>query len=98
MSQTARSLQRRIFFGALMVTAMMVVMVGTLASTVRTAHAAKPEIDLTYANGTVVNMIGVHVITDPNLLAQAEELYLAAFPVDTSCAPNCGPITLPSGY
>jgi hypothetical protein len=65
-----------------------------------TARAGGQEIDPTWANGTTVYMIGPHIIpnADPNLLAHAPELYIVSFPVDTSCAPNCGPITLPSGY
>jgi hypothetical protein len=65
-----------------------------------TAHAAKPEIDPTYANGQTVNMIGPHMIVDardtqPNLYASSQELYLLSYPVP---AGTSGPITLPSGY
>lgn len=65
-----------------------------------TAHAATQEIDPSYANGVTVYMIGPKLITNPNpqLFAQSEELYLVAYPEDTRCAPNCGPVTLPSGY
>jgi len=67
------------------------------------ATAAKPEIDPTYANGTVVYMIGPHIIqnareTMPNAYAHAEELYLLTYPQQTEPAPGAGPITLPSGY
>jgi len=65
-----------------------------------TAHAAKPEIDPTYANGQTVYMIGPHLIVDardtqPNLYASSQELYLLSYPVP---AGTSGPITLPSGY
>lgn len=64
------------------------------------AHAATQQIDPSYANGVTVYMIGPKLITNPNpqLLAQADDLYLLAYPEDTSCAPNCGRVTLPSGY
>lgn len=64
------------------------------------ARASGQEIDPSYANGHTVYMIGPHLITNPNpnLLAQADELYLLSFPIDTSCAPNCPAVTLPSGY
>ena len=67
------------------------------------ANAVKPEIDPTWANGVVVNMIGPHVIvgareSQPELYAHAEELYLVVFPQATVPAPNAGPITLPFGY
>jgi hypothetical protein len=65
------------------------------------ASADAPAIDPSYANNTTVYMIGPHMITNPNpnLLAQAQSLYVLAFPEDTSCAPNnCTAITLPSGY
>jgi predicted small lipoprotein YifL len=67
------------------------------------ATAAKPEIDPTYANGTVVYMIGPHIIpgareTMPNAYAHAEELYLVTYRQQTLPAPGAGPITLPSGY
>jgi len=63
----------------------------------------KPEIDPTWANGTLVYMIGPHLIehareTMPNAYAKAEELYLVVFPQATTPAPGAGPITLPSGY
>jgi hypothetical protein len=66
----------------------------------------KPEIDPTYANGTTVYMIGVHLVvnartTMPNAYAHAEELYLLVYPQDPALpppAPGAGPITLPSGY
>jgi hypothetical protein len=62
--------------------------------------AAAQEIDPSYANGTTVYMIGPHMITNPNpnLLAQAEPLYILAYPVNPNGATNLGPITLPSGY
>lgn len=70
-----------------------------LASRVSAAHQ---EIDPSYANGITVYMIGPHMITNPNpnLLAQAEPLYILAYPVNSNptCTSNCAPITLPSGY
>lgn len=67
------------------------------------APKGKPDIDPTYANGTTVYMIGVHLIvgartTMPNAYAHAEELYLVVYPQATTPAPGSGPITLPSGY
>lgn len=93
---------RRIVVPALAVLALLSAS-ATLYLTTRhapTAHAGAQEIDVSYANGTTVYMIGPHLITNPNpsLLAQADELYLLAYPEDTTCAPNCGPVTLPSGY
>jgi hypothetical protein len=70
--------------------------------------AAHQEIDPSYANGTTVYMIGPHMITNPTptLLAQAEPLYILAYPVNlgppanptSTCTANCPSITLPSGY
>src|SRR6476646_11854905 len=59
------------------------------------AAMGKPEIDPTYANGTVVYMIGPHLIpnaraTMPNAYAHAEELYLVTYPQAS--------LPLPSGY
>jgi hypothetical protein len=59
------------------------------------APPGKPEIDPTYANGTVVYMIGPHLIvnaraTMPNAYAHAEELYLVTYPQAS--------LPLPSGY
>jgi hypothetical protein len=56
---------------------------------------SKPEIDPTYANDTVVYMIGPHVIQGanvsmPNAYAHAEELYLVTYPQAS--------LPLPSGY
>src|SRR5262245_56315490 len=67
------------------------------------AHAAgHQEIDPSYANDTVVYMIGPHMITNPNphLLAQAEPLYILAYPLNfnPTCTSTCAPQTLPSGY
>src|SRR6476646_930593 len=67
------------------------------------AAMGKPEIDPTYANGTVVYMIGPHLIpnareTMPNAYAHAEELYLVTYPQASIPSPGAGPITLPSGY
>lgn len=66
--------------------------------------SGKPEIDPTWANGQTVYMIGPHLIVDakdtqPNLYAQAQELYLVVFPqAGPPPQPGAGPITLPSGY
>src|SRR5262249_38060243 len=72
------------------------------ASTPSARAAGKPQIDASYANGSVVYMIGPHMDTSPNLnlLAHAPELYILAFPVNLGpiCTANCPPITLPSGY
>ncbi len=57
----------------------------------------KPAVELMYAQGGTYYMITPHFVTNPSPaeLAQAEELYLLAYPV----APGTtGPITLPSGY
>jgi hypothetical protein len=66
------------------------------------ASAAQQEIDPSYANGVTVYMIGPHMITNPNpnLLAQAEPLYILAYPLNSTpvCTSNCPPVTLPSGY
>ncbi len=67
---------------------------------VPSAHAAQ-EIDPSYANGQTVYMIGPRLITnpDPNLLAQAPELYVLVYPLNSGgCTSNCPHITLPSGY
>jgi hypothetical protein len=60
----------------------------------------KPDIDLTYFNGQVYYMIGPKMITNPNpnLLAQAEELYMVAYPINPDGLTDLGPLTLPSGY
>ena len=65
--------------------------------------SGKPDIDPTWANGTLVYMIGPKLIVGaresmPNAYAKAEELYLIVFPQATLPAPGAGPITLPSGY
>lgn len=70
------------------------------ALAVHSAHAT-PEIDVVYANGQTMYMIGPHLNTNPNpnLLAQSDALYVLTFPVNTStCGLNCHSITLPSGY
>ena len=62
--------------------------------------AAKPEIDPSYVNGQLYNMIGTHLITNPNpnLLAQSEELYLLVYPINPTGSTTLGPLSLPSGY
>jgi hypothetical protein len=72
------------------------------AAAAAAAHG-KPEIDVSYANGKTVYMIGPHMIvnareTMPNAYAHAEELYIVAYPQATVPEPGAGPITLPSGY
>lgn len=64
--------------------------------------AQKPEIDPTWANGTLVYMIGPHlipnaIVTQPQLYAQSEELYLLVYPINPSGTDTL-PKTLPSGY
>lgn len=63
------------------------------------ANAAKPEIDPSYADGKIYYMIGPHVIPNPNpnLLAQAEELYILAYPINKD-GTNTGPLQLQNGY
>lgn len=65
------------------------------------AVAGKPIIDESYANGEVVYMIGPHLITNPNPkeFAQAEELYIVAYPLNESPGTDTTPKSLPgSGY
>jgi hypothetical protein len=97
-----RSMPVRRAFIALLAIAATLLMGLALTQSVapRAVRASGQELDPSYANGKLVYMIGPHTITNPNpnLLAQARELYILAFPEDTSCAPNCGPVTLPSGY
>ena len=67
------------------------------------ASGDKPDIDPTWADGHVVNMIGSHLIVDardnqPNLYAHSEELYLVVFPQSTVPQPGAGPITVGNGY
>jgi hypothetical protein len=95
--RTRRILASSLAVGAMLVSGLVFARIGNPPA----AHAAgKPQVDPSYANGVTVYMIGPHMITNPNpnLLAHADDLYLLAFPEDTSCAPNCGAITLPSGY
>ncbi len=63
------------------------------------ANAAKPEIDPSYANGNIYYMIGPHVIPNPNpnLLAQAEELYIVVYPINPTGATDLGPLQLGNG-
>jgi hypothetical protein len=58
--------------------------------------AGQPEIDPSYANGQTVYMIGPHFIVGakPNLLAQAEELYLLVYPQEILRPDG----SLPGGY
>jgi hypothetical protein len=64
--------------------------------------ADKPEIDPSWANGKLVYMIGPHIIqganiTQPQLYAHAEELYLLVYPINPSGTDTVAK-TLPSGY
>jgi hypothetical protein len=65
------------------------------ASGSRTASAAHQEIDPSYANDTVVYMIGPHLNTNPSpqLLATSANLYIAAYPWDLA-----NPPVFASGY
>ena len=65
------------------------------------ATAGKPVIDESFANGEVVYMIGPHLITNPNpkAFAQAEELYIVAYPINGTPPTDTTPKSLPgSGY
>jgi hypothetical protein len=64
------------------------------------AFAGKPEIDPSWVDGQIVYMIGPHLITNPNpnLYAQAEELYLLVYPINPTGSTTLGALTLPSGY
>ena len=64
------------------------------------AFADKPDIDLSYVNGQLYDMIGPHIIPNasPNLLAHSEELYLVVYPLNPGGSTNLGKLTLPSGY
>jgi hypothetical protein len=75
----------------------------TMANNGNGQGSGKPDIDPTWANGQTVYMIGPHLDVDaidnqPNLYAQAEELYLMVFPQNPPPTLLSGPITLPSGY
>ena len=72
------------------VTLLMLTMVGPAA-------ADKPIIDPSYANGQTVYMIGPHLITNPNpnQFAQAEELYIVAYPLNESPGTDTNPKFLP---
>lgn len=66
------------------------------------ATGAKPEIDPSYAEGTLYYMIGPHLIpnamvTQPNLYAHSEELYLLVYPINPG-GTDTDPKALPSGY
>jgi hypothetical protein len=66
------------------------------------AAADKPAIDPSYADGKLYYMIGPHLITNavltqPQLYAQSQELYLLVYPINpTGVATD--PKALPSGY
>ena len=100
-----RTLPRRVLLLALVAGITLIGLVGlgrlTRAHGTPSAQAAgKPAIDASYANGTVVYMIGPHMDTSPNprLLAQAPELYILAYPVNLGpvvCTANCPPSPCP---
>jgi hypothetical protein len=66
------------------------------------AMAGKQAIDPSYADGNLVYMIGPHmivnaIVTQPQLYAQSQELYLLVYPINpTGTATD--PKALPSGY
>ncbi len=92
----SRTILRRVLLVALVTTVgLMSVLVVTSVSAPRQARAAAQEIDPSYANDTTVYMIGPRMMTspNPNLLAAAPPLYIAAYPWDLSHSP-----TFQSGY
>lgn len=67
------------------------------------ASAGKPELDQSYAEGQIYWMIGPRLMegvatTNPNLYAQAEELYLVVYPLQNDTNDDHSPKTLNSGY
>jgi len=82
----------RSILGGLMLSFMLLALPGV-------AVAAKPIIDTSYANDKIVYMIGPHLITNPNpnQFAQAEELYIVAYPINPS-GNDTVPKSLDSGY
>jgi hypothetical protein len=67
------------------------------------AHAAKPQIDPSYANGQLVYMIGPHLIPNaiknqPNLYAHSEELYLLVYPLNYPNGNATDPKAIPSSF
>lgn len=106
MSQSHRSYgsrARRIVIAALAVVALLTSAFAVFrTANAPVAHAATPEVDVVYANGETMYMIGPHLITgaSPQELAQSAELYVLVFPLNSNptCASNCPRITLPSGY
>ncbi len=79
----------------------MVFIFASLVLPISGANAGKPIIDESYANDKTVYMIGPHLITNPdsNLFAQAEELYIVAYPINPS-GTDTEPKSLPypTGY
>jgi hypothetical protein len=99
----SRIFWRRALFASLVVALSLVSLLAYFRATTIAHVRAAPEIDPSYANGTTVYMIGPRLITNPNpnLLAQAKELYIAAYPLNSppdTCTSNCPSLTLPSGY
>jgi len=67
------------------------------------AIADKPAIDPSWADGKIVYMIGPHIIpganvSQPNLYANAQELYLLVYPINNAAGDATDQKTLPSGY
>ena len=68
----------------------------------KVASAGAPAIDPSYVDGKTYYMIGAHMMlnvaaTNPQLYAQAEELYLLVYPLNPS-GTDTGAKKLPSGY
>lgn len=66
------------------------------------ANAGKPDLDPSYVDGKIYYMIGPRmivnaIVTNPELYAQSEELYLLVYPINPS-GTDTEPQTLPSGY
>src|SRR5512143_2988150 len=62
------------------------------------ATAGKPDIDPSWMDGTIVYMIGPHLVANPNpsLYAKSEELYLLVYPINPTGSTTLGALTLPS--
>jgi hypothetical protein len=66
------------------------------------ANAGKPAIDPSYVDGKIYYMIGAHmivnaIVTNPELYAHSEELYLLVYPINPN-GTDTDPKALPSGY
>lgn len=96
-------MKKKTVLGLLATTAFLLLILS--AAPLSNAASIGSRCEPTYANGQLYCMNAPHVIANPNpnLLAQAQILYLAAyFPLpagcDTSNPSTCLPETLPSGY